>query len=51
MVEIRELVIKTTISDQKAADIESRSVEKRDQDLINRCVEEVLKVLKREKER
>ena len=50
MVEIRELVIKTTISDQKAAGNEDRTVRK-DQDLIKSCVEEVLRVLKREKER
>lgn len=51
MVEIRELVIKTTISDQKAAGNEDRTAGKKDQDLIKSCVEEVLKVLKREKER
>lgn len=51
MVEIRELVIKTTISDKKAAGDEDRSVEQNTQDIIKCCVEEVLRVLKREKER
>ena len=51
MVEIRELVIKTTISDQKRVGNEGWSAEKKEQDLINRCVEEVLRILKREKER
>ena len=50
MVEIRELVIKTRIYDEKAAGNENRTA-RNDQDLIKSCVEEVLRVLKREKER
>lgn len=51
MVEIRELVIKTTISEEKRTGEQSRSLAQKEQDLINRCVEEVLRILKREKER
>lgn len=51
MVEIRELVIKATISDQKTAGDEYRTEARKTQEIIRCCVEEVLKVLKREKER
>lgn len=51
MIEIRELVIKATISDQKAAGVDDRPVEQNTQDIIRCCVEEVLRILKREKER
>lgn len=51
-VEIRELVIKTTVSDKKPEGTENRAdVSSALSDLVERCVEEVLKILKREKER
>jgi hypothetical protein len=51
-VEIRELVIKTTVSDNKPADNQSPSGAKTGtRGLIDSCVTEVLKILKREQER
>lgn len=51
-VEIRELVIRATVESQRAP--ESIASESRDQeleDIVSQCVEQVLEVLKREKER
>ena len=51
-VEIRELVIKTTVSDKKPEETVNRAdVSSARPDLVQCCVEEVLKILKREKER
>ena len=51
-VEIRELVIKTTVSDKEPGETGKRAdVSSARPDLVERCVEEVLKILKREKER
>jgi hypothetical protein len=51
-VEIRELVIKATVSDGKDNKNEVQSGDKVDtQGIVNLCVTEVLKILKREKER
>lgn len=51
MVEIRELVIRTRISEKKTAGDESLPADEKTQEIVRSCVEEVLKVLKREKER
>jgi hypothetical protein len=51
-VEIRELIIKTTVSDRKPEETGNRADETSARpDLVECCVEEVLKILKREKER
>ena len=51
-IEIRELVIKTTVDNQKSTEQQSQSTDKQDnQSIINTCVAEVLKILRREKER
>jgi hypothetical protein len=51
-VEIRELVIKTTVSDKRLEETGKRADETSARpDLVQCCVEEVLKILKREKER
>jgi hypothetical protein len=51
-VEIRELVIKTTVDDQTRSGNEaSASTKTLPRLLVNQCVEEVMQILKREKER
>lgn len=51
-VEIRELVIKTTVSDDKPAGNENQAGAKSaTRGLIDSCVAEVIKILKREQER
>ncbi|MGD8400808.1 MAG: DUF5908 family protein [Bacillota bacterium] len=52
-VEIRELVIKTTVGDQNKSTANlSRPIDKPDiQSLVNTCVAEVLKIMQSEKER
>jgi hypothetical protein len=52
-VEIRELVIKTTVGDsKKSTENQSRPLDRSDtQSLINTCVAEVLKIMQSEKER
>jgi hypothetical protein len=51
-VEIRELVIRATVSAQRTA--ESAGADSREQeieDIVTTCVEQVLEILRREKER
>lgn len=50
-VEIRELVIKTTVSDKKQAGENPTDTKTATRGLIDSCVAEVLKILKREQER
>jgi hypothetical protein len=52
-VEIRELVIKATVSDPtKSTENQSRTIDQSyTQSLVNTCVAEVLKIMRREKER
>ncbi len=51
-VEIRELVIKTTVTDKTPAGNETKGIDRTTtQGLVERCVAEVLQILKREKER
>ena len=51
-VEVRELVIKAVVDNQmKKPDSQKKPAEKDNQDIIDDCVEQVLEILKREKER
>jgi hypothetical protein len=51
-VEIKELVIKATVAGQSpAGNPVTAKDETRDQEIVNQCVSEVLKILQREKER
>ncbi len=51
-VEIRELVIRTTISDDKPTENENQAGAKTaTRGLVDSCVAEVMKILKREQER
>jgi hypothetical protein len=52
-VEIRELVIKTTVDDpKKSTENQSRTIDPSyTQSLVDTCVAEVLKMIRREKER
>ena len=51
MVEIKELIIKTRIDEKKTTGEENLSLEQKTQEIIRCCVEEVLRILKRERER
>jgi len=51
MVEIKELIIKTRIGEKKTTGDENPSIDQKTQEIIRCCVEEVLKILKRERER
>jgi hypothetical protein len=51
-VEIRELVIRATVSAQRPEETPSADASGRDmEDLVSMCVEQVLEILRREKER
>lgn len=51
-VEIKELVIKATVTSQMTAGNPVTDKDgTRDQEIVNQCVSEVLKILQREKER
>jgi len=51
-IEIKELIIKAEISDQQGSESSSaRPGKKEKQKLIQECVEQVLEILNREKER
>ena len=51
-VEVRELVIKAVVDDQtKKPESQQKPAEKNSQDIIDDCVEQVLEILRREKER
>ena len=51
-VEVRELVIKAVVDNQtKKPEAQQKPAEKDNQDIVDDCVEQVLEILKREKER
>jgi hypothetical protein len=50
-VEIRELVIKTTIVEDNSASAKSNMPKDKKEEIISECVEEVIRILNEEKER
>jgi hypothetical protein len=51
-VEIRELVIRATVEAQRAPESPSGDAREQDvEDIVSTCVEQVLEILRREKER
>lgn len=50
-VEIKELVIKATVNNNSTGSVDTKDSSYDKKEIISDCVEQVLKILKREKER